>query len=62
MIKDSKTFNKWEKFLKKNPNLTGSEADPTICANLLANQEKFEKETIIDIAKKNFKQKRKKTK
>jgi len=62
MNKDSKTVNKWEKFFRKNPKLTGSEADPKICANLLSNQEKFEKETIIDIAKKNFKSNRKQKK
>lgn len=59
MDETSKTFIKWEKFLKQNPNLTGLAADPTICAQLLANQEEFEKETILDIAKKNFKKKRK---
>ena len=62
MDETSKTFIKWEKFLRKNPKFTGSEADPTICAQLLANQEEFEKETILDIAKKNFKKKRKKKK
>jgi hypothetical protein len=62
MDETSKTFIKWEKFLRKNPNFTGSEADPKICAQLLANQEEFEKETILDIAKKNFKKKRKKKK
>lgn len=63
MDETSKTFIKWEKFLRKNPNLTASfEADPNICAKLLANQEEFEKETILDVAKKNFKKKRKKKK
>lgn len=63
MDETSKTFIKWEKFLRKNPNLTASfEADPNICAQLLANQEEFEKETILDVAKKNFKKKRKKKK
>ena len=62
MDETSKTFIKWERFLKQNPNLTGSKADPTICAQLLANQEELEKETILDIAKKNFKKKRKKKK
>lgn len=64
MDKTSKTFIKWEKFLRKNPSLTDAfEADPKICAKLLANQEEeFEKETILDIAKKNFKKKRKKKK
>ena len=58
----SKTFIKWEKFLKQNPNLTVLDADPKICAQLLANQEEFEKATILDVAKKNFKKKRKKKK
>lgn len=63
MDETSKTFIKWEKFLRKNPNLTASfEADPNICAKLLANQEEFEKETILDVVKKNFKKKRKKKK
>ncbi len=62
MDETSKTFIKWEKFFRKNPNFTGSKADPTICAQLLANQEELEKETILDIAKKNFKKKRKKKK
>lgn len=62
MDETSKTFIKWEKFLRKNPSLTAFEADPTICAQLLANQEEFEKETILDIAKKKFKKKRKKKK
>lgn len=63
MDKTSKTFIKWEKFFRKNPSLTASyEADPEICAQLLANQEEFEKETILDVAKKNFKKKRKKKK
>lgn len=51
------------KVFRKNPSLTASyEADPEICAQLLANQEEFEKETILDVAKKNFKKKRKKKK
>lgn len=63
MDETSKTFIKWEKFLRKNPSLTAAyEADPKICAQLLANQEEFEKETILDVAKKNFKKKRKKKK
>lgn len=62
MYETSKTFIKWEKFLRENPNLTGTKADPTICAQLLANQEEFENKTILDIAKKNFKKKRKKKK
>ena len=63
MDETSKTYIKWEKFLRKNPNVTGDlQVDPEICAKLLANQEEFEKETIIDVAKKNFKKKRKKKK
>lgn len=63
MDETSKTFIKWEKFFRENPSLTASyEADPNICAKLLANQEEFEKETILDVAKKNFKKKRKKKK
>lgn len=61
MDKTSKTFIKWEKFFRKNPSLTASyEADPTICAQLLANQEEFEKETILDIARKTKKKRKKK--
>lgn len=53
MDETSKTFIKWEKFLRKNPSLTAPfEADPALCAQLLANQEEFEKETILDIARK----------
>ena len=66
MDETSNTFIKWEKFLRKNPygvgNVLASGADPEICAKLLANQEEYEKETILDIAKKNFKKKRKKKK
>ena len=63
MDETSKTFIKWEKFFRENPSFTASyEADPNICAKLLANQEEFEKETILDVAKKNFKKKRKKKK
>lgn len=61
MDKTSKTFIKWEKFFRKNPSLTASyEADPEICAQLLANQEEFEKETILDIARKTKKKRKKK--
>ena len=60
MDKTSKTFVKWEKFFRKHPNITGSEADPMICAQLLANQEEFEKETILDIARKTKKKRKKK--
>ena len=57
----SNTFAKWKKFFRKNSQIIDdSKADPTICAHLLANQEEFEKKTIFDIAKKNFKKKRKK--
>lgn len=63
MDKTSKTFVKWEKFFRKHPNVTGDlEVDPNICAQLLANQEDFEKETVLDIAKKKHKKKRKKKK
>ena len=63
MDKTSKTFVKWEKFFRKHPNvIDDSEVDPNICAQLLANQEEFEKETILDIAKKKHKKKRKKKK
>ena len=61
MDETSKTFIKWEKFLRENPNFTGTKADPIICAQLLANQEEFENKTILDIARKT-KQKRKKKK
>lgn len=44
MDETSKSFIKWEKFLRKNPSLTDAyEADPNIFAKLLANQEEFEK-------------------
>jgi hypothetical protein len=56
----SNTFAKWKKFLKKSQIIDDLQVDPTICAQLLTNQEEFEKETILDIAKKNFKKKRKK--
>lgn len=45
MDETSKTFIKWEKFFRDNPNFTGSKADPTICAKLLANQEELEKKS-----------------
>lgn len=46
MDETSKTFIKWEKFFRENPSLTASyEADPNICAKLLANQEEFEKKS-----------------
>lgn len=60
MDETSNTFIKWEKFLRKNPSLTAFEADPTICAQLLANQEELEKETILDIARKTKKKRKKK--
>lgn len=46
MDETSKTFIKWEKFFMENPSLTNAyEADPNICAQLLANQEEFEKKS-----------------
>lgn len=63
MDETSKTFVKWEKFLRKHPNVIDDlEVDPEICAKLLANQEEFEKKTVLDVAKKNHKKKRKKKK
>jgi len=50
-----------ERFLKKDKDLS-PDIDISVCAQLLTNQEEFEKETILDIAKKNFKKKRKKKK
>ena len=37
MDETSKTFIKLEKFFRENTNFTTSKADPTICAQLLAN-------------------------
>lgn len=52
MEKKSRNFKKWERFLKKDKDLS-PDIDIDVCAQLLANQEKFEK-TILDIAKENF--------
>lgn len=52
MKKKSRNFKKWERFLKKDKDHS-PDIDVDICAQLLANQEKFEK-TILDIAKENF--------
>ena len=57
MEKKSRNFKKWERFLKKDKDLS-PDIDIGICAQLLANQEKFEK-TILDIAKENFNKRRK---
>ena len=49
MDETSKTFIKWEKFFRENPSFTASyEADPNICAKLLANQEEFENGSKAD--------------
>jgi hypothetical protein len=53
MKKKSRNFKKWERFLKKDKDLS-PDVDIEFCAQLLANQEKFEK-TIMDVAKENFK-------
>lgn len=42
MEKKSRNFKKWERFLKKDKDLS-PDIDIGICAQLLANQEKFEK-------------------
>lgn len=57
MEKKSRNFKKWERFLKKDKDLS-PDIDIDVCAQLLANQEKFEK-TILDIAKENFNKRRK---
>ena len=57
MEKKSRSYKKWERFLKKDKDLS-PDIDIGICAQLLANQEKFEK-TILDIAKENFNKRRK---
>jgi hypothetical protein len=57
MEKKSRNFKKWERFLKKDKDLP-SDVDIEFCAQLLANQEKFEK-TILDVAKENFKKRSK---
>ena len=58
MEKKSRNFKKWEMFLKKDKNLS-PDIDIGICAQLLANQEKFEK-TILEVAKENFNKRKKK--
>ena len=55
--KEITNFKKWERFLKKDKDLP-SDVDIEFCAQLLANQEKFEK-TILDVAKENFKKRSK---
>ena len=57
MEKKSRNFKKWERFLKKDKDLS-QDVDIEFCAQLLANQEKFEK-TIFDVAKENFKKRSK---
>lgn len=57
MEKKSRNFKKWESFLKKDKDLS-QDVDIELCAQLLANQEKFEK-TILDVAKENFKKRSK---
>lgn len=57
MEKKSRNFKKWERFLKKDKDLS-QDVDIELCAQLLANQEKFEK-TILDVAKENFKKRSK---
>ena len=57
MEKKSRNFKKLERFLKKDKDLS-PDIDIGVCAQLLANQEKFEK-TILDIAKENFNTRRK---
>lgn len=57
MEKKSRNFKKWERFLKKDKDLS-QDVDIEFCAQLLANQEKFEK-TILDVAKENFKKRSK---
>ena len=56
MKKKSRNFKKWERFLKKDKDLS-PDIDIDVCAQLLANQEKFEK-TIMDVAKENFKRRK----
>ena len=58
MEKKSRNFKKWERVLKKDKDLS-PDVDINICAQLLANQEEFEKKTILDIAKENFKRRKK---
>lgn len=56
MEKKSRNFKKWERFLKKDKALS-PDIDISVCAQLLANQEKFEK-TILEVAKENFKRRK----
>lgn len=56
MEKKSRNFKKWERFLKKDKDLS-PDIDISICSQLLANQENFEK-TILDIVKENFKRRK----
>jgi len=58
MEKKSRNFKKWERFLKKDKDLS-PDIDIGVCTQLLANQEEFEK-TILDVAKENFNKRRKK--
>lgn len=57
MKKKPRNFKKWERFLKKDKDLS-PDIDISLCSQLLANQEEFEK-TILDVAKENFKKRRK---
>ena len=57
MEKKSRIFKKWERALKKEKALS-PDIDIGVCAQLLANQEEFEK-TILDVAKENFNKRRK---
>lgn len=57
MEKKSRNFKKWERVLKKDKDLS-PDVDVSVCAQLLANQEEFEKKTILDIAKENFKRRK----
>ena len=57
MKKKTRNFKKWERFLKKDKDLS-PDIDINVCSQLLANQEEFEK-TILDVAKENFKKRRK---
>ena len=61
MKKKSRNFKKWERFLKKDKDLS-PDIDINVCAQLLANQEKFEKKTIMVVAKENHKKNKKRKK
>jgi 1,2-phenylacetyl-CoA epoxidase PaaB subunit len=56
MEKKSRNFKKWERFLKKDKDLS-PDIDISVCAQLLATQEKFEKR-ILEVAKENFKRRK----